>query len=401
MISDYFSLALGSLRKRFLRTLLTMIGIFIGIAAVVSLISLGQGMQSAINAQFASVGTDKVLIQGASAGFGPPGQNTAGSVTEDDLNLVEDVSGVKLAAGRLFQSVNAEYSGQTKIVFGVSLPERDDRRELIAESMNLEIAEGREPKSGDSGKILVGNAYADEFFTKEVRIGSKIMINDKKFEVVGIAEKSGRFDDMIFMNEEDLREILGEEDKFNIIVAQTDPGADTDDVSEKISKKMRRDRNQKEGFEDFTVETSQELIDSVNLILGVLQAIFIGIAAISLLVGGIGIMNTMYTAVLERTREIGIMKAVGARNGDILMLFLVESGILGLTGGGIGVLIGMGLSKLVELASRQAIGGLIQAHFPITLIIGALAFSFLVGTISGLFPAIQASKLQPVEAFRE
>ena len=128
---------------------------------------------------------------------------------------------------------------------------------------------------------------------------------------------------------------------------------------------------------------------------------FVGIALISLLVGGIGIMNTMYTSVLERTREIGVMKAIGAKNSDVLGMFLIESGLLGLVGGAIGVIIGMSISKLVEIGANSAFGpGTIVAVFPPYLIIGALAFSFIVGALSGVLPARRASKLKPVDALR-
>jgi len=128
--------------------------------------------------------------------------------------------------------------------------------------------------------------------------------------------------------------------------------------------------------------------------------VLIGIATISLLVGGIGIMNTMYTAVLERTREIGIMKAVGAKNQDIMLIFLLESGTLGLIGGTIGVVLGIGLAKGVEIMAEYGGFGLLKASMSPSLILGALAFSFVVGSISGLLPARRASQLQPVEALR-
>jgi len=127
----------------------------------------------------------------------------------------------------------------------------------------------------------------------------------------------------------------------------------------------------------------------------------VGIAAISLIVGGIGVANTMYTSVLERTKEIGTMKAVGAKNSDIMFLFLIESGLLGLIGGVIGVLIGLGLSKIAEYFATVQLGtNLLQASASTNLIIGALIFSFLIGAISGVFPAMQASKLKPVDALR-
>jgi len=150
----------------------------------------------------------------------------------------------------------------------------------------------------------------------------------------------------------------------------------------------------------FSVSTSEDMIASINTILGVVQAVFIGIALISLLVGGIGIMNTMYTSVLEQTREIGIMKAIGAKNGDILMIFLIESGILGLSGGCIGILLGIMLSKLVEIIGQGFVGDLLKASFSWYLIAACITFSVVIGVISGVLPARQASKMQPVDALK-
>jgi len=400
VIKDYFVIAFGSLRKRFLRTSLTMLGIFIGIAAVVALISLGQGMQAAINGQFASIGTDKIIVQGASAGFGPPGQNTAGVVTEHDLDLVRQIPGVLRAAPRIIRSTTVEFAESTEVIITGSLPTLPEDRDLVVESLNVKVEQGRMLKSSDSGKILVGEHYwKEEHFDKPVVIGSKLLINGKQFEVVGLLKKGAAFINSAFlMNEDDLEKIITKSDELSAIVAQV--SGSPSEVADRVLRAIRRDRHQKEGFEDVTVSTSEDLIGSINTILGVVQAVFIGIAAISLLVGGIGIMNTMYTSVLERTKDIGIMKAIGARNSDVLWIFLLESGLLGMAGGAVGVAIGVGLSKLVEFFGQGVVGNVLKASFPWYLIVGALAFSFLVGMISGVLPARQASKLPPVEALR-
>lgn len=401
MLKDYFALATGSLRKRLLRTLLTMIGIFIGIATVVALVSLGQGMQAAINDQFATVGTDKIILEGASAGFGPPGQLAAGRIDEDDLELVGGIPGVRRAAGRLLEPVSVMYQDRTDVAFAASLPEDSEERDLVMEAFSVDVEEGRHLKPSDRGKVVVGYEYwGTEKYRKPVRIGKKVEIQGEDFEVVGLLKKSGRSNSVILLNDDDLRDLVERGDELSAVVAEAGRGVDVDELADRIRRTVRNDRDQKEGFEDFTVETSQDLIASVNTILGVLQGVFVGIALISLLVGGIGIMNTMYTAVLERTREIGIMKAVGAKNRDVLLVFLFESGLLGVLGGAIGVLLGMGLSMLVELAARDVLGELLRAHFPWYLIVGSLAFSFLIGTLSGMFPALQASRMQPVEALR-
>lgn len=402
MLKDYLVIASGSLRKRFLRTSLTMLGIFIGIAAVVALISLGQGMQAAINQQFASVGTDKVIVQGASAGFGPPGQSAAGMVDKHDLRLLRQVPGVKRAAGRLLRSASIELGDETKVLFAASIPEEPEDRDLVIEANNIKVARGRMLKPGDRKKAVVGNhLWTTEHFPKPITIGTKLSVNGVQFEVIGLLDKIGAGrDEAIMLNEEDMRELLDEPEQFSALFAQVVPGERPASVADRILRVLRRDRHQKEGFEDVTVSTSEDLIASVNTILGVVQAVFIGIALISLLVGGIGIMNTMYTSVLERTRDIGIMKAIGARNADVLWIFLLESGMLGMAGGAIGVVIGIGLSKIVEFAGQGVVGSVLKASYPWYLIVGALLFSFLVGMISGALPARQAAKLPPVDALR-
>ena len=161
------------------------------------------------------------------------------------------------------------------------------------------------------------------------------------------------------------------------------------------------DRNLREGEEDFSIQTPQQSIKTVNTVLDSVNIVIAGIAGISLLVGAIGITNTMYTSVLERKKEIGIMKSVGAKNSDIITLFLAESALLGLIGGIIGVIIGLSLAFAAAGAASSALGGLdfkISLNFPF--LIFAALFSVVIGGISGVFPAIQASKLNPVEALR-
>ncbi len=185
-----------------------------------------------------------------------------------------------------------------------------------------------------------------------------------------------------------------------MIIAKVSSGTDIEEVAKDVKKELRKDRNLEEGKEDFIVKSPTQLLESFNTILIVLQVMLIGIASISLLVGGIGIMNTMYTSVLERTQEIGIMKSIGAKNSDILTIFLFESGILGFLGGLIGVIIGIILSKTVEIIASSLGFALLKPYISIWLVIGALTFSFLIGIFSGVFPAMQASKLNPVEALR-
>jgi len=402
MIWDYFSLAFTNLFARKIRSWLTMIGIFIGIASVVALISLGQGLQTAVNDQFSLIGADKIIIQAKSAGFGPPGSSSAGKITKDDAKIISKVNGVRIVTGRILKAGRIEFNNQIRTQFIASYPQ-DDGVEMINQFNNYKPLEGRLLKKTDKNKIMIGKGFRENIFNKNVNIGNRFIINGKSFDIVGILDTVGdpARDNSIVMNEEDFRELFDIPEDFSVLIAQVSSKDIVDKSSEDISRALRRERNQKKGQEDFEVQTPQQLLSSFNTLLNVVQVVLIGIAAISLIVGGIGIMNTMYTSVLERTKEIGIMKAIGAKNSDILLLFIIESGLLGVCGGLIGVILGIGLSKGVEIITAQAFGtSLIKADVSLIIILGALAFSFIVGVLSGLLPAKRAADLPPVDALR-
>lgn len=404
MIFDYFRLGLTNLSHSKTRSYLTMIGIFIGIAAVVSLISLGQGLKETVNQQFSSIGTDKILIQPSSAGFGPPGSFSASEITKRDLREVSQVTGVKEVTGRILQPARVVFHNKAIFVFAGSMPQ-DDTRRLVIESNNFEIESGRMLEPSDTFKVVVGNNYAHrDVFDRPIQVGDQLDINGVKFEVAGVLKRLGTAegrDRSIVINEDVMRDLFNKSESYNMIVAQVNEPEEVERVVEQIEQKLRRSRDVEEGKEDFSVQSSVSFIESLNSILSIVQSVLVGIAGISLLVGGIGIMNTMYTSVLERTKEIGIMKAIGARNEDILGIFLVESGMLGMVGGLIGIILGMGLAKIVEIGATAALGStLLKADFSWTLILGALLFSFIVGSLSGLLPAMQAANLKPVDALR-
>ncbi|MBI5229238.1 ABC transporter permease [Candidatus Micrarchaeota archaeon] len=404
MFFDYLRLAVINLTHRKLRSILTMIGIFIGIAAVVALISLGQGLQNAITAQFQQLGTNKIIIMSSAGSITSPvaGSIVAHPLTKHDLDVVRRTRGVDNAGGVLVKSgeVKSKDEGKNTFIYGYPL---DESKKLFEENIGLSLKEGRKIKAGDRYGVLVGRYIADGFFKHKVRVGESIEILGKSFEIVGIMNSQGnRMDDSaIYLNIETVRELFNDPEIISMIIVQVQLGSKPSEVAERIEKKMRTDRNLEKGQEDFAVQTTEQLLSSFNTIFSIVQALIIGIAAISLLVGGIGIMNTMYTSVLERTKEIGIMKAIGARNRDILFIFLIESGLLGLVGGAIGAGIGVGIGMAVSYGAEKALGSsLLVAAFPPELIIGALAFSFLIGTLSGVLPARQAAKLRPVEALR-
>ena len=404
MLKDYLRLAYQGARKRKLRSWLTMLGIFIGIAAVVALISLSQGLQKAVSDQFVQLGTDKIIVQGIGSGFGPPGSGVQNPLTKKDQDVIEQVNGIDLAVGRLIRPVKISFKDETKFAYAASFPEENDRISLVIEANNYQIGQGRLLDRGDKYKILVGSDFAGKFFGQSLSLRDRVIIEGKEFSIVGIFKKSGnpQQDSTLVIPESAFREIIGEKEAYDVIPAKVSAGEDLGLASERVKRELRKHRGVKEGKEDFTVQTPENILATLNTILLIIQGVLVGIAAISLLVGGIGIMNTMYTAVLERTKEIGIMKATGAKNKQIMVLFLMESGMLGMLGGLIGVALGFAIGKSVELAAFQFYESyLIRAAFSPFLLVGALLFAFIIGAISGILPARQAAKLTPVEALRK
>jgi putative ABC transport system permease protein len=381
---------------------LTIIGIFIGISAVVGLISLGQGMQDAITKQLQELGADKITISPGSALFGPQAAFTTSKLTENDLRAVKRVRGVDNAGGLVMSTSPVEFKNERKTTFITGIP-LDDSLDFIEESQSFKIIKGRDLIKGDRYRAVIGYAVAQgNFFSKEVNIRDKLVISGQEFKVVGILGEIGnQMDDSSIVIPIDIaRELFSLEDEYRYIVVEVKPREEPSEVAEKIKKELRKERGVKEGAEDFNVQTFEDIVDSLNSILGIITAVFIGIAAISLLVGGVGIMNTMYTSVLERTRDIGIMKAVGAKDRDIMIIFLFESGLIGLFGGIIGCIIGIILAVGATQVAASAGYGFLEAKISAELILFAVGFSFFVGAISGILPARRASKLQPVEALR-
>jgi putative ABC transport system permease protein len=394
MLKEYMLFAFSTVRHRQRRSWLTILGIFIGIAAVVALLSVSQGLKDAVSAQFAMMGTDTITIM--------PGQLTGGGygsepLNEGDLKAVEGVRGVDVVNPVLMRTAKVVFQGEEKYTYVMGMPP-DKVEQVLLDMGGVKIIEGRITGANDKYGVVVGYNIIDDFFKKDVRIGDKLEINGQEFKVRGRLSKVGNptDDSQIYINMDTAREIFNEPDEITMMMVKVKSGSDPEEVAKDIENELEDRR----GSKNFSVMTSAQLAETVQSVLGIIQVVLVGIAAISLLVGGVGIMNTMYTSVQERTRQIGIMKAIGATNEDIQLIFLVESGLLGLVGGAIGCLLGILMSLGVEYGAAYAGFEALKASVTPELVAMALGFSFFIGMASGTFPARQAAKMNPVDALR-
>lgn len=404
MIADLFSLSFKNLRHRGLRSWLTMLGIFIGIAAVVALISLGNGLKDAVNSQFGVSSTEVITVQaGGLSGYGPPGSLVVNPLTVQDAEAIERLGSVERAVPRVIESGKLEFNDRVIFGFATNILEGDDRK-FIYDQLEVEAEVGRLLKDGDNRKVVLGN----NFYTnkvgleKVVRPGDTVLVQDEKFEVVGILEKKGSFifDNIVMINEDPMQELFDYGDDVDVIAVKVRNSDLMDIAKEDIERLLRKERGVKVGEEDFEVSTPDAQLATVNQVLTGVQIFVLLIAAVSILVGSVGIVNTMTTSVLERRKEIGIMKAVGAKNSTIFYLFLIESGLLGLVGGIVGVIVGSGIGFLGTQALNSFLGAETTPSFDIPLILLTLLGSFLIGSISGVVPALQAAQQKPIEAIR-
>jgi putative ABC transport system permease protein len=403
MIADYFKIAIKTLMKRKTRSLLTIVGIFLAIVTIFVLLSLSLGLNEYVNSQFENLGTDKFFIM-AKGQAGAPGSGGAVELTKADVNIVEKVNGVDKVAYVAIGNAKIEFKDKSRYYMVMGIPlDSQDSIDLFFKSLNVGIDEGRLLKHGDQKKIMIGYNYKyKNLFDKPVRTGDKIKINDVEFQVIGILEAIGnpQDDQQVYISYDNFKEIYNSGDRVDYIYVSIKTGEDLKTVADRTERKLMSFRNVDKKTIDFTVQTPEELLAIFGTILNILTAFLVGIGMVSIVVGGIGIANTMYTSVLERNKEIGTMKAIGAKNSDILLIFVIEAGILGLLGGSLGLVGGIGIAKAVEFGATYAGYNIIKASMNPILIVGCLLFAFLIGIISGLAPSYQASKLKPVDTLR-
>jgi putative ABC transport system permease protein len=402
--------ALENLNENKLRSILTVLGIVIGVAAVIAMLSIGQGAQQSITAQIESMGTNLIYIMpGSTSQAGvQTASGSAGTLTLDDasgLSTLPNVAAVSSVTNNFVQVVFGSQNTRTRLM-GVT-PEYE-----IVSSLTLDDGQfiTQDQQDARSLVVVLGSEVANTLFggTGGV-VGQKVRLNGQPYKVIGVLASKGGTG---FMNEDDLvfiplstalyrlvggMRFRGSSVISQVVVKATDADK-VEQVKNNVTLTLRELHETVEGADDFTVTSQQDSLDAATEVSDTLTIFLGGIAGISLAVGGIGIMNIMLTTVTERTHEIGLRKAVGAKRQDILLQFLIESMVLSLLGGLIGVAFGWGISSLI--GQVQFGGSTITPVVSLDSILLATFFSVAVGLFFGIYPATRASKLQPVEALR-
>lgn len=329
---------------------------------------------------------------------------TSGAKLEkEDIGAIERTRGVETVLTMSYQSLVARYGQEGKMVFMSGLS-WEKGIEIMERFQGWSLKQGEWPTPGKR-EILIGKQVETEIFEKPVKVGSEIVIKGKRFKVVGILNSLGskQDDSSLYLDLSLYQDLTGEKrGAAQMAMVKVRDGSDVNKVAEDIKENLSETRKRRIGTDvaDFSVITSEKMGDIAGSIMAVIQFAIIAFAGIAIVVGGIGIMNTMFTSIRERTREIGIMKAVGAKNSAVLIIFLFEAGIIGFAGGIGGTFLGAGLAKAIEMYGQVHPLFYFSASITPGLIVFGLVFSFLVGCLSGFFPARRAAKLKPVEALR-
>jgi putative ABC transport system permease protein len=385
-----------------MRSWLTVLSILIGIMAIFALVSFGYGVQKYVEDMAEDMGVDKLIIQ--PRGFAPPGASSI-KFYNNDIKAIERTRGIDKVSMTFM--TQAEVKNSKKSIgfwnYIIGMPTDNEKLKLLEQTWLLNINEGRNLNSRDKYRVILGYNYQfdNKIFDQGLKVRDTIYISDQPFRVIGFYDELGNPDDdsNVYMPMETAHEIFND-DGYNMIFAQVIDIDEIEQVVERTERSLLRARNLDEKTKDFSVQTFEQAIAIFTNLIGTLNAVLVLIALISVVVSAINIANAMYTAVIERTNEIGVMKAIGAKNNTIQIVFLIESGFLGLIGGLIGMFFGYLIASFGGYIAAEAGYTMLQPYFPWWLIVGCLMFSLLVGLISGYLPAKQASKLKPVDALR-
>ncbi len=403
-IKEYFYLAWRNLRTRSLRSWLTILGIVIGVFLIVSLLSLSEGIKDTITQQLQALGGEIIFVMPGDMSdmSGMMGMYMGSARLERaDIDAIKRTRGVDKALVMSYASLVMRHYEESKNIILIGQP-WDESVQLLERFQGWSLAEGRWPISGRR-EIVVGHRVANQLFSEKVRVNDEVIIKGRRFLVVGVLNSLGSQtdDSAVYLDMPLFQDLTGEKrGTAQMVFVKIEEGASLARVAEDLEINLQETRKRRIGTDeaDFSVVTSDTMEDLAGNILAVIQIAIFAFASIAIVVGGIGITNTMFTSVRERTREIGIMKAVGAKNSAVLSIFLIEAGIIGIVGGLGGTILGIIASRIVEHYAQDM---MFTTSITVGLISFSLLFSFFVGCLAGFFPARKAAKLNPVEALRE
>lgn len=395
-------MATATLTANKLRSSLTMLGIIIGNASVIAMVGIGQGAQELAKNEFQSLGPNTLFVTPGSREERQTSFDTPKTLVYEDANAIaQQVPSIKGVAPQITnnQVITYQDKNSNNSVLGVTPDFLSVRR--------FEIAEGRFFREIDLKKnsrvTVLGSEIAKDFFRLENPIGKKIRIKNSSFEVIGIMEPKGSFlgnnqDDVVYVPLTTMaNQIVGNQSVYGMnltFIAVSAKNESSIRAAQFQIENLLRLRHNITGENDFTIQTQQDILDIVGTVTGGLTAMLAAIAGISLLVGGIGVMNIMLVSVSERTQEIGLRKAIGAREKDILTQFLIEATILAVLGGFFGTIIGSGVIIITGSVSP------LPAQISVPAVIVAVSVSAGIGLSFGVIPARQAAKLDPIVALR-
>jgi putative ABC transport system permease protein len=390
--------SLRNLKHRKGRSFLTIFSILVGITTIFIFLSFGMGLYQYTQNIASGGSADKVLIM--AKGIGGATGDSSIKLTDSDIRAVKRAAGVYEVTGAYMNVVQVKYRDESKYAYIASY---DPDVPILLESFNAQIGKGRLVTSSDSGDVVLGSNYEidGKIFQKGLELNDYIKINGTRLKVVGFLAPIGnpQDDSNIYTNNKYFEKLFPSKDSYAELVAKVDID-NIDSVIKNIERNLRKERDQKKGQEDFYVQSFQSLIDSYSSALNIIIGFVILIALISVLVSGINTANTMITSVLERFKEIGVLKAIGARNREIFDIFLFESAFLGFVAGVLGVLLGYGATVLAGNILANLGWSFLAPYYSPWLFIGLILFAVITGAISGVLPAIRASKINTVDALR-
>ncbi len=395
-------LAIQAIFRNLLRSFLTVLGVVIGVAAVIAMVTVGQGSTDQVTSDVAKLGTNLLMVRPGQAVRGPQsaGAGTATAFSLEDVSTIQaQIPGVRASAPANTRAITAIFGNENHATSVIGTDSR------YLEARDMPVVEGRafyesEQRAG-AAVCLIGKTVRTELFGASDPLGQKLRLKTISCDVIGVMEEQGvssfgtdQDDFVLIPIKAYQRRIAGNTDVQMIYVAVED-GIVTEKAKFDIEQLMRERRRIGPAEEDdFNVLDMKQIASVLTGITGVMTGLLSAVAAISLLVGGIGIMNIMLVSVTERTREIGIRLAVGALEGQVLMQFLVEAVVLSMLGGLIGIILGLGLGALGSNMLKVPF-----APDPMIILV-AFAFSAAVGVVFGYFPARRAARLNPIDALR-